>query len=91
MGDDGIKNLLFNPSFCQELVKRRSRQTTPVFPPGFDEIPVGVQRGPRWGSTRVSLGFNEGLVGVQRQLLVNQTAATALTKEAGGHRKRRFV
>ena len=31
------------------------------------ELFVGVQRAPRWGSTGPSLGFNEPLVGVQRE------------------------
>ena len=69
-----------NPSFCQELVKRKSSLGHPVFPPGTHGFLVGDKRGPRGGQTTPSSGTNERLVGDKRQHVVCQSVAKAFEK-----------
>ena len=86
-----IINILFNPSFCQELVKRISCPGHPIFPSGTNDILVGDKRDPRGGQTRPSWGTNERLVGDKRQRLVSQPVAKTFDKEGQKTQKRAFV
>ena len=72
---------MFNPSFCQDLVKREGGRRHPVFPCGTHDFLVGDKRGARGGLTRPSWGTNERLVGDKRQPLVSQSVARAFGKE----------
>ena len=89
--DAAVINVWFNPSFCQELVKREGRRGCPVFPWGTHEVPVGDKRGSRGGQTRASWGTNERLVGDKRQPLVSQSVEKAFGKEGQKTLKNEFV
>ena len=82
---------MFNPSFCQELVKRRSSQRHPVFPSGTNGILVGDKRGSRWGQMNSSLGTNGRFIGDKRQPIVIQCIAKEFDKEGRKTQKRRFI